>query len=151
MKIENYLTRGFFSGLIAGMIGGLFYILWMVPGAMLGLPTVAIEALDIFKIDVFLILLGYSIPAQGICGSIYGIVYSRFYDRVPGKGIKKSFVWGCIIAFISDILISFNHLLALQFTGLDLHFINTYSWIEAGIVIWLPYGIFLGIIYERLK
>ena len=151
MKIENSKIRGFYAGIIAGCIGGLVYILCTIPEAMLGLPGALVEVYDIFEFNTFVGLLGYSIPAQAIWGSIYGIVYSRFYDGVPGKGIKKGFVWGCIIALISNILIAFGHFLALQLTGMEFHFMQMYSWTESALVIWVTYGIFLGIIYERLK
>jgi hypothetical protein len=118
---------------------------------MLGLPGVLVETLDIFEFDVFVGLLAYSIPANAMWGSIYGIVYSKFYDRVPSKGIKKGFVWGCIIAFISNIMIALSPFLLFLFTGMEPYFVSFYSWAETGLVIWVTYGIFLGIIYERWK
>jgi len=151
MKISNPLTRGFYAGLLAGMVGGLIYILCTIPESILGLPGQLAENLEIFEFNVFMSMLGYSLPANGMWGSIYGIVYSRFYNGVPGKGIKKGFVWGCIIAFISNILIAFGNFLLFLFTGTELHFRLTYSWFETGLVMWVPYGIFLGIFYERWK
>jgi len=151
MKISNPIIRGFYSGLIAGCIGGLFYILFTIPETILGLPGNLARTLDIFELYIFVTILGYSVPANGIWGSIYGIVYSRFYDGVPGKGIKKGFVWGCIIAFISNVMLAFYTFLALLFTSTEFYFILTYSWIESGFMIWVSYGIFFGILYERWK
>jgi len=151
MKISNPLVRGFYAGLIGGCIGGFIYILFTIPETILELPGFIVETLDISEFSNLIALLGYSIPANGIWGSIYGIVYSRFYDGVPGKGIKKGFVWGCIIAFISNILIAFWDFLLLLLTGREFFFIATYTWIETGLVMWVPYGIFLGILYERWK
>ncbi|WP_455277430.1 hypothetical protein [[Eubacterium] cellulosolvens] len=145
MKISNPIVRGFYSGLIAGCIGGLILTIQRILDAILGTPVVPVDLLDF---DILMFHLGYSIPSNGMWGSIYGIVYSRFYDRVPGKAVKKGFVWGCIIFFISNIWITSYFFTIWSFTGFEQNLSWAYGWVMS-FSIWIPYGIVLGVLYER--
>ncbi|WP_455278409.1 hypothetical protein [[Eubacterium] cellulosolvens] len=150
MKIENAKMRGFYAGLIAGCIGFIVFYLALIPQTIIGLPTGVLDVLDLFKFDHLIAILGFGIPSNGIWGGIYGIIFSIFYNRVPGSGVKKGFFWGCIIGFISDLWIAFGNFLLFLMTGTAQFFIWGYGWCEA-FIIWASYGVVLGMLYERWK
>lgn len=148
MKISYPLMRGFYAGLIAGCIGGLVYTVSELLETILGLPA---GVPDLLTFNILMIHLGYAIPANGVYGGTFGIIYSKFYDGVPSKGVKKGFVFGLIIFFISNIFIASGNLLSWLLTGVEQYFLWSYSWAMGGFTIWLPYGVVLGLLYERWK
>jgi hypothetical protein len=139
--------RGFYSGLVAGCIGGLVFTVVRVLETISGLYAL----FPVLTFDALMIHLGYAMPANGIYGGIFAIIYSMFYDRVPGKGVKKSFVFGLMMFFISNIWIASDSFLLWLFTRIETLFEWSYSWSIEGSTIWIPYGIVLGLLYERWK
>jgi hypothetical protein len=147
MKFDNPLVRGLYSGLMGGAVGGLIFTSQKIIEYLFGLPT---EFPDILTLNILMIFLGYAVPSNAIWGGIFGTVYSRFYHRVPSKGVKKGFVWGCIIFLISNLWIASRHFVTWFFAGFEPNLMWSYQW-ATSFSIWLPYGIILGILYERWK
>lgn len=143
MKIENALMRGFYAGLIAGIVGGTWIFIYVYHTQILsGLP-------DATPSD-WLNYLIYHIGIVGIFGGIFGSVYSRFYDGVPGKGVIKGLVFGLMMGMLANIFTSTDILLLWSQTHVDSALEWGVAWI-IGFQKWIVYGIFLGILYERLK
>jgi len=150
MKISNPLIRGFYSGLIAGIIGGIAFTGFRTLDSMLGLWAIlGMPAVTSF--DTIISVLGYSIGHQGIYGGIFGIIYFKFYNRIPGKGIEKGIVYGLIIGALTDIAYGTALLLIWVYAGIGQYFNESLGWIISAFYQWLPYGIVLGVLYERLK
>ena len=148
MKIENAKMRGFYAGLIAGALGGFIFTIGRIIADIFrfytGTPT-------LLEFDMMMIHFGYAMGANGIFGAIFGIIYPLFYDRVPSKGIKKSLIFGLMMFFFSNVFISSIYLLNWYLTGFEQFFLDSFAWVFYGIQIWFPYGIFLGLLYERWK
>ena len=93
----------------------------------------------------------YQIGYVAIFGGISGIFYSTFYNKIPGKGVKKGLIFGCIIGLFSNIWYAFGDILTWSFTGIEYYFTLSYAWTWGFVFIWLPYGLVLGPVYERLN
>jgi hypothetical protein len=147
MKIENTLMRGFYSGLIAGIIGGIAINITRIVEAILGLPSAIAGMLTV---ETMLFHLAYEMGQAGISGALVGILYARFYDAVPGKGVKKSLVFGSIIFLFSSLWWTSADILDWLLTWTELYFWWAFVYFLA-IFVWIPYGVVLGLVYERWK
>ena len=147
------MMRGFYAGLIAGIVGGFIFTIGRTLATISGFYFISPLAreLDLLTFDMLMGHLGYAIGANGIFGGILGIIYSKFYDAIPGRGVKKGFVFGLIKFFIFNIFVSSSLILVGLLTGVEQYFVNAHGWFTGGIQIWLTYGIVLGLLYERLK
>ena len=142
------MMRGFYSGLIGGFLGGTVVVVTIVIGAIAGLKIWYFpEFLDFDFVINYLI---YQVGYEGIFGGIFGIFYSIFYNRIPGKGVKKGLIFGCMVAFLSNIWMSSNFYLSWLFTSVDSHYATAFAFVW-GCIIWVVYGLMLGPLYERLK
>ena len=148
MKFSNPLMRGLYAGLIAGAFGGFIFTIGEIIATQVGFYT-AVPGL--LEFDMIMIHFGYAMGANGMFGAIFGVIYPLLYDRIPSKGVKKSLIFGLMMFFFSNVFISSLHLLAGLLTGLEYHFEQSFAWTFYGIQIWFPYGIILGILYERWK
>jgi len=146
MKISNPLVRGFYTGLLAGIIGGVPLPIFRIIEAMIELYG-AVPHLVTY--DFLIFHLGYAVGLHGLLGAIWGVIYSILYDGIPGKGIKKGFVYGCIVFFISDIYIASTNLSLGLLTWIEEYFIWTSQWAVGGAQLWIIYGIVLGALYKR--
>jgi len=151
MKIENAKMRGFYTGLFAGFIGAIAVHISLMVSAMSGFhPDYAALLASERAIEFILYQLIYELGQVGISGAVFGIFYSMFYEAIPGKGVKKSFIFGLIILLFSNLWwSSYNFLLGLL-TGIEKFFWYSILWTGA-VYFWPVYGIFLGIFYERWK
>ena len=98
-------------------------------------------------LDFFVYQFGYT----AIFGGIFGLIYSRFYGGIPGEGVKKGLVFGLLIGVLTNIAVaSTEALLAWSLTGDQEYLGWAVLWAE-GSLKWIPYGIVLGFVYERLR
>lgn len=147
MEKSNSLMRGFHPGVIAGFFGAISITVSLyLQTVLLGYEFIQ----DLSRIDVlinwFIFRLGYG----GILGGILGIVYSKFYKKIPGKGIKKGLFFGCMIGLLSNIWIAFGEYLRWLLIGLDVYLEVAIANTQ-GILIWVTYGLVLGLMYEKWK
>jgi hypothetical protein len=94
--------------------------------------------------------LSYEMGQMGIFGAVFGIFYSMFYATIPGKGVKKSFIFGSIMFLFANLFEASATFLLGLLTGIEQYFWFSFTWALA-ISNWAVYGIFLGIFYERWK
>ena len=148
MKIENALMRGFYAGLIAGIIGQTGLFIYVFLSSTIG------EGSDIvpyvFSYDFWIDYLIYQIGEQAIFGGIFGIIYSQFYNKIPGKGLKKGIVFGLLIALLGTVSYGSFFLLMGLLTANETFLGWGVDWLEA-IPMWFLYGVVLGPLYERWK
>jgi hypothetical protein len=136
--------RGFYSGLIAGIIGGIALFLYVIITQHLSqLP-------DFTSLDFWLNYFIYQIGLQGIFGGIFGIMYSKFYNGIPGKSIVKGLVFGLIIFLLGNFAYGTLHLWIGLSAANESHLAWGIDYFE-GFPLFLAYGIALGPIYERLR
>jgi hypothetical protein len=143
--MSSSLSRGFYSGIIGGMVAGIWTFIYIIfRRGFFILPEVM--SLD-FLLDFFVYQFGYA----AIFGGIFGLIYSRFYGGIPGKGVMKGFVFGLLIVVLVHIVVgSTEPLLAWTLSGVQEYFEWSILWAETSLK-WIPYGIVLGFFYERLK
>jgi len=149
MKISNPLMRGFYAGLIAGCVGGMGVTIIRILEVALSFPIIVYPYF--LEFDMIINHLGYSISAHGIFGGIFGIIYLKFYNRIPSKGVKKGLIFGSIIFLIANLTWASSNFISWLFIGIEQSFIWAYEFLTAGFFIWIPYGILLGVIYEKWK
>ena len=125
-------------GAIAGLIAGIFSIFVAIFTIKIGLPyfwyppsTIPIDKIVAVEIII-----------NVIWGIALSILYFRFYDLIPGRGIIKGLIYGMILGFIFSI----------RCATFDLAYsrISTPSWIIYTIPS-IVYGLVLEFCYEYLQ
>jgi hypothetical protein len=149
MKISIPSIRGFYSGLIAGIFGGLGNTFFMYIVTLLGFPTIlGLRQGFFFNLEGLLYHLGYSIPATAIFGAIFGIIYSALNKGIPYKSIVKGLIFGLIMFLLSNVYSAHSFILIWLLTGKAFNIAGEIGWFT-GILLWILYGIVLGVLYER--
>jgi len=146
--MSSSLSRGFYAGLIAGIIGGILINITRIIEAMLGLPS---AVAGVLTFETALYHLGYEIGQVGISGALFGILYARFYNAIPSKGVKKSLFFGSIIFLFTSFWWTSANILSWLLTWAEQFLWLSISMAFIAIVIWIPYGLVLGLVYERWK
>jgi len=131
---------GAIAGLIAGIIGGIVSIFYAIYALKIGLGYYLLEALSFIPVKQIAIV---EIIVNIIWGIVFGIIYSKVYEIIPGKGISKGLVFGLIYYFIYCFRMFVLNLM---------YWAPWYSftWLYM-IVVYIPFGLVLGISYEFLS
>ncbi len=135
--MNNSLKIGIISGLVAGIVGGIIAFFLSVYHLEIGLPYMYLETLSIIPIKEIAIV---EIPFYIITGIVLGIIFSKIYDLIPGKGIVKGFIAGLILYLIFSIR-WYTYCIMFSLPTPILNYI----------VIYVPMGLVLGISYEILN
>jgi len=132
------MKSGFASGAIAGFFAGTLTIFGAIPYQLaLGLqPATVLKDLP-FTGTVHL---GYNI----IWAAVFGVIYTKFYDVIPGKGAKKGLVYGLIIYLMIALLPASYYLANGNFTQGN-------GYLLIGILYTVTYGFLQGILYDGSK
>jgi len=85
-----------------------------------------------------------NIPLFGFWGIVLGIIYSKVYELVPGKGISKGLVYGLFFYFINMVRMATFHLAYARI-------LDGAGYIFQGFFTWLIWGLVLGVLYEYLS
>jgi len=132
--MKNGYLAGMITGAIAGTAAGISAIFPQTLLVILGLnPRVFLEALP-YAITVHV---GFNM----IFGIAFGIIYTRFYDVIPYKGIKKGLVYGLILYLTQDLWPAFYYLVYGNLTWIS-------GFLFSGIFVSLTYGFLQGALYE---
>ena len=132
------LKAGIISGLVAGIVTGIigpFLHKTIVSMGLFGSWWQPIS-LAAGVLEVFL-------PLNLIWGIILGVIYSKAYCMIPGKGISKGLFYGLILYFI----------LAIRTSTFDLAY-GRFLQAAGGYIAWIVLiidGLIIGIIYEFLR
>jgi len=79
-----------------------------------------------------------------IFGTAFGIVYTRFYDVIPGKGIKKGLVYALILYLAQDLWPASYYLANGNFPASS-------GFLFSGILVSATYGLLQGALYQGPK
>lgn len=119
--MSNSWKIGAISGLIAGIVGNILSFFSAINIINIGEYYWFFETLSPTLINKIIIT---ETSINIIWGIVLGIVYSKAYDLVPGKGISKSFMFGLIYAliypvrfFVFNIMYSYPFMEEIYFTG----------------------------------
>lgn len=133
--MSNSLMRGFYSGLIAGCIGGVVGLVFGLIGSMIGLYEIA--SIPITYIAGSFML--FSI----IFGGIWGLLFFRFYDSIPGVGITKGLLFGLMLWMLKDLMTGSY----IAFSLANIPIATTIMF--GGFFLQAVYGLIIGVIYKK--
>ena len=134
------MKKAVYSGFVAGLVSAIVAALMVSVGGQMGLfgwGVVYPESLVPYSASTF-ILLGV------IFGPIVAVIYSRFYDLIPGKDLRKGLNFGLIVWFIKDIMAATYVTVSMMqpiLVGVNL--------IVGGLYMWITYGLVLGHLYKK--
>jgi hypothetical protein len=139
------MKSGILAGAIAGIVAG---IVNFALGPMLAQIEI-IEILggtwEIWDPSFYVTFALAFISLALIWGTIFGLIYSRYYDSTPGRGVLKGLFFGLMIWFIKDV--AAGSYVALIFVAIN---IST-TLILVGFFMWVVYGLVLGYLYKPPK
>jgi hypothetical protein len=78
-----------------------------------------------------------------IWGIFFGVIYGRFFDNIPGKGVMKGLVYGILVWITKDV--AAGSYVALIFMAAQI----SINLIIAGFFMWIVYGLILGYLYKK--
>jgi len=136
--MKSGITVGFIAGIVIGIVHAAYgfalaYIGIIEPPGGWGVWDASLMRL--FTLAV--LSLGV------IWGTIFGAIYAQIIDRVPGTGVLKGLYFGLIVWLIKDVA-------AGSYIALILMEVNSaISLILVGFLMWMIYGLILGILYKN--
>ena len=139
------MKRGIVASAIAGLISGLLSATLVAIGRLIGLYGVLTPPGNLFIFST-----GWIVLTIIFCTS-FGLLYTKIYNLLPGKGIKKGLYFGLMIWFIKDIAAGAY----LIFSGIMTPG-GIIEWVTAGVnliviglYMWPIYGLALGALYKK--
>jgi len=136
------MKRGIFTGAIAGIVMGISVVPISIISAFIGTIEPVVSE-QIWTTSMYLLVALAHISLGLIWGSIFGLIYSRYYDSTPGKGVLKGLYFGLIIWLIKDVASGSYSILILQ-QAQTAKFLIYY-----GFFMWIIYGLVLGYLYKK--
>jgi hypothetical protein len=132
--MKNAILAGAIAGFISGILAGVI----TYAGLSMGMGGIKVPLINAFVATVLLTL---------IFGTIFGLLYKELYRSIPGKGVKKGFLFGLIIWFIKDI--TAGAFLAFVSSMNIYYLIGATNLIVVGSYQWMLYGLTLGYLYKK--
>jgi len=103
-KIVTYdMSSGLFPGAIAGFCGGIAAGIVQVFGHVTGYWGITVAGEIISTIDFWWSQVGSHILVNMIWGTVFGAIFAKVFNLVPGKKILKGLCYGLIMVFITSI------------------------------------------------
>jgi len=138
--IKSDTRNGILPGALAGVVGGIAAIIFMITGVILKVwePVPGIlSAMYLTTNHLFEIIVTCAF------GAIFGILYSIYYNSTPGKGILKGLVFGLILYLISSVRIG------VLLVGYGIYFNRGMVIFWIGFFTWIVYGLVLSLLYRE--
>jgi hypothetical protein len=137
--MKNTILASAIAGCGAGIIGAICSYLFILVFRIFE-PIGGFEIWD-FSLSMLYTLAQISLGM--IWGIIFGIIYSRFYDSIPGKEVLKGVYFGLLIWVVKDVAAgSYTILIRMDVSwGIGL--------ILIGFFMWIVYGPVLGYLYKK--
>jgi hypothetical protein len=136
--MKNAILAGAIAGLVSGIVSSILVFVGLSTG-LYGANIIAPASQpEITNSAIYMILLTL------ILGSLVALIYSKFYDSIPGKDLKKGLYFGLIIWFVKDIMAALYLVMPMMqpiIIGVNL--------IVVGLYVWVIYGLVLGYLYEK--
>jgi hypothetical protein len=136
--MKNAVLAGLIAGLVSGIVSSLLVFASLSIG-LLGANIIGVAGQpEITNSAIYTILLTV------IFGTLVALIYAKFYDSIPGEGLKKGLYFGLMIWFVKDIMAAAYIVLPMMrpaIVGVNL--------IVIGFYIWVIYGLVLGYLYKK--
>jgi hypothetical protein len=137
--MNNPLKIGVISGLIAGFVGGIVF-------AFVGLPLLYNLGIEFYHVPetFYTTFARVKIIISLIFGAIMGAIYSRVYRLIRSRNIFRGIIFSIFGFLLYNVYFAFNEVMYGRL-------VNMVWFIVAGLFIWIPFGIVLGISYDMLS
>ncbi len=136
--MKNVILAGVIAGLVSGIVSSLLVFVSLSIGLLGANIIVSASQLQKTNSAISMILLTV------IFGTIVALIYSKFYDSIPGKGLKKGLYFGLMIWFIKDIMGAAYIVLPMMQPA-----IIGVNVIVVGFYLWVIYGLVIGYLYKK--
>ena len=133
------LKGGIHPGAIAGLLGGVMVPITYFVGVAVGFWPPAIPHPDI---SFWLSQLGAHVLFNLIWGIVFGILFVRPYEIIPGKRMLKGIVYGLVIFLITSFRWAIHYLAYGDILDFQV-------WVTTGFLNFLVFGLVLGILYRK--
>lgn len=100
--MKNGYFVGMLAGAIAGIVGGIASQVTHIVGIIIGLWP---ELVPGYLKDISFLInqIANQIPINTLWAALFGVVYSKIYDAIPGKRILKGLLFGLTIWLITNL------------------------------------------------
>ena len=130
------------AGAIAGSIMGIVNFVLGYMLSIIGVTEPLGGSWEIAQSLLMLIVLAlFSLSV--IWGIFFGVIYGRFFDNIPGKGIMKGLVYGILVWIAKDVAAGSYVALIFMATSISINLILV------GFFMWIVYGLVLGYLYKK--
>lgn len=136
--MKNAILAGAIAGLVSGIVSSLLVFVGLSIGLLGANIIVSASQLQKTNSAIYIILLTV------IFGTLVALIYSKFYDSIPGEGLKKGLYFGLMIWFVKDIMAAAYIAMPMMqpaIIGVNL--------IVVGFYVWVIYGLVLGVLYKK--
>jgi len=137
------MKSGIFAGAIAGIVTGIVSFALGPMLAQIGIIEPLGGTWEIWDTSFYVTFALAFISLALIWGTIFGLIYSRYYDSTPGKGILKGLFFGLMIWLIKDV--AAGSYVALMWVEISI----SAALIINGFFMWIAYGLVLGYLYKK--
>jgi len=134
--MKNPVLAGAIAGLVSAIVGALLLFVG-APIGLWGFGTLFPATLQTYAATTFIVL-------AVIFGPIVALIYSRFYDLIPGSGLRKGLNFGLIVWVVKDIQAAAYVTISMMqpiMIGVNL--------IVGGFYMWITYGLVIAYLYKR--
>ena len=140
--MKNGYQKGMIAGAIAGVIMGITVTPLYFISVLIGISEILVSE-TVWDLSMYTLTVVAHISLGLIWGIIFGLLYSKYYECTPGKGIMKGLYFGLIIWMVKD-------LAAGSYTAFILQEATTAKFlIYYGFFMWIIYGVVLGFLYKK--
>ena len=137
------MKSGLTAGAIAGIVTGIVSFALGPMLAQIGIIEPLGGTWEIWDPSFYVVYALAFISLALIWGTIFGLIYSRYYDSAPGKGVIKGLLFGLMIWLIKDV--AAGSYVALMWVEISI----SVALIIAGFFMWIVYGLVLGYLYKK--
>ena len=130
------------AGAIAGSIMGIVNFVLGYMLSYIGITEPLGGSWEIAQSLLMLIVLAlFSLSV--IWGIFFGVIYGRFFDNIPSKGVMKGLVYGILVWIAKDV--AAGSYAAMIFMAMYI----SINLIIVGFFMWIVYGLVLGYLYKK--
>jgi len=144
-KIVQYDWKGgIFPGVIAGIFGGIGGTLsWIIAYNLRAVINILDLVLEVnLGVPFFISHLGYMIGTTALWGVLFGAIYAKVYNLVPGRGMIKGIYYALVLWLISNI-----HSVSFFMVYGNITQAKALTWV--GFLIFIFFGIVIGALYKK--
>jgi hypothetical protein len=132
------MKSGHTAGIVAGFITGIASLIFGGMGAQIFILELPLSTILEFLPFTATTHIGFNL----VYGVIFGILFAKFYDVIPGKsGFKKGLFWGFIYAIVPEWWLA-------SYSLAHGNFPTSFLWGYCGLIVIIFYGPPLGFLYK---